>query len=326
MRRRDFIAGLGGAVAAWPKVAEAQQPGKLPTIGLLGANTAAVQSQWTATFVQRLRELGWTEGRNVAIEYRWAEGRSERYAELAAELVQLRVDVILTHSTPATFAAKHATSLIPVVFAAAGNPVDTGLVKSLAQPGGNITGLSLQQPDTAGKRVELLREIVPRLGALAIMTGVNNPGAVLEAEALHAAARALSLKVIPVAVQRAEDIAPAFETLKDRADALYVPASPLALTNIIRINTLALSARLPTIYVGKEYVQLGGLMSYGPNYPHLYRRAAEFVDKILRGTKPSDIPVEQPTKFDLVINLTTAKALGLTVPPALLARADEVIE
>ena len=233
--------------------AEAQQPGKLPTIGLLGANTAAVQSQWTATFVQRLRELGWTEGRNVAIEYRWAEGRSERYAELAAELVQLRVDVILTHSTPATFAAKHATSLIPVVFAAAGNPVGTGLVKSLAQPGGNITGLSLQQPDTAGKRVELLREIVPRLGALAIMmTGVNNPGTVLEAEALHAAARALSLKVIPVAVQRAEDIAPAFETLKDRADALYVPASPLALTNIIRINTLALSAGCRQSTLGKS--------------------------------------------------------------------------
>jgi putative ABC transport system substrate-binding protein len=284
------------------------------------------QSEWTAAFVQRLRQLGWAEGRNVAIEYRWAEGRSERLAELAAEFVQFKVDVVLTHSTPATLAAKHATSLIPIVFAAAGNPVGTGLVESLAQPGGNVTGLSLQQTDTVGKRVELLREIVPKLSTLAIINSSGNPGAVLEIEALHAAAQALSLTVTPIVLQREEDIVPAFETLKGRADALYVAAFPLVLTNIIRINTLALIARLPTIYVGKEYVQAGGLMSYGPNYPHLYRRAAEFVDKILRGTKPSEIPVEQPTKFDLVINLTTAKALGLTVPPTLLARADEVIE
>jgi putative tryptophan/tyrosine transport system substrate-binding protein len=324
MKRRTFIAGLGGVVA-WQQGVLAQ-PGKLPTIGLLGANTAAAQSVWTAAFVGRLRELGWIEHRSVAIEYRWAEGRPERYAEFAAEFVRLKVDVILTHATPATAAAKQATSVIPVVFAAAGNPVGTGLVGSLARPGGNITGLSLQQTETVGKRIELLREIVPRLRTLAMMTNASNPGSALEIEELQAAARSLNLKVVTLAVDRAEDIAPALETLKGGADALYVSPSPLALTNVMRINTLALNARLPTIFLGKEYVQAGGLMSYGPNYPHLFRRAAELIDKILRGTKPSDIPVEQPTKFDLVINLIAAQALGLDIPPTLLTRADEVIE
>jgi putative ABC transport system substrate-binding protein len=196
----------------------------------------------------------------------------------------------------------------------------------LARPGGNITGLSLQQTETIGKRVELLREIVPRLRTLAVLTNTGNPGSVPDIEELHAVTRSLSLQVSTLAIQRAEDIAPALETLKGGADALYVNAFPIALTNIIRINILALHARLPTIYVSKEYVQAGGLMSYGPNYSDLYRRAGEFIDKILRGTKPNDIPVEQATKFDLVINLTTAKALGLAVSPTLLTRADEVIE
>jgi ABC-type uncharacterized transport system substrate-binding protein len=326
MRRREFIGLLGSAAAAWPLTARAQQPGKLPTIGFLGANTPAVQSQWTAAFVQRLRELGWIEGRTVAVEYRWAEGRSERFAEIAAEFVRLNVDVILTHATQSTIAAKQATSVIPIVFAVAGNPVGMGLVSSLARPGGNVTGLSLQQIDTAGKRLELLREVVPGLRRLAIMAYVGNPSFALELEELRTAARTLGLDAATLDVQRAEDIAPAFEAIRDRADALYVGANPLALTNVIRINTLALGARLPVIYVGREYVQAGGLMSYGPNYPDLYRRTADLIDKILRGTKPADIPVEQPTKFDLIINLITAKALGITVPPALLARADEVIE
>jgi putative ABC transport system substrate-binding protein len=326
MRRREFITLLGGAAAAWPLAARAQQSGNVPTIGFLGANTPAAQSQWTAAFVQRLRELGWIENRTVAIEYRWAEGRSERYAEVAAEFVRLKVDAILTHATQATIAAKRATSVIPIVFAVAGDPVGTGLVASLGRPGGNATGLSLQQTDTAAKRLELLREVVPRLRTLAILANVGNPGTVPEIGEVLAAARTLGIEAATSELRRANDIVPAFEALAGRADALYISADPLVLTNATRINTLALGARLPTIYVSKEYVQAGGLLSYGPNYPDLYRRAAEHIDKILRGAKPADIPVEQPTKFDLVINLITAKALGIDVPPMLLARADEVIE
>ena len=208
----------------------------------------------------------------------------------------------------------------------AGDPVGTGLVASLARPGGNVTGLSIQQTDLAGKRLELLREVVPGLRRLAILANVGNPAAVLEMGEVQAAARTLGLEVATLEIRRAEDIAPAFEALKGRADALYVCADPLVNTNRIRINTLALGARLPTMHGFREYVEAGGLMSYGPNFPDLFRRAADYVDKILRGAKPADIPVEQPTKFDLVINLTTAKALGLDVPPTLLARADEVIE
>ena len=276
--------------------------------------------------MQRLRELGWIEGRTVAIEYRWAEGRSERFAEIAAEFVRLKVDVIVTAGTAAVVAAKQATSVIPIVFAAAGDPVGTGLVASLARPGGNVTGLSNQSADLAGKRLELLREVVPGLRRLAIMANVGNPIGVLEMGEVQAAARTLGLEVVTLEIRRAEDIAPAFEALKGRADALYVVTDPLVNTNRIRINTLALGARLPTMHGIREYVEAGGLMSYGPNFPDLFRRAADYVDKILRGAKPADIPVEQPTKFDLVINLTTAKALGLDVPPTLLARADEVIE
>ena len=252
--------------------------------------------------MQRLRELGWIEGRTVAIEYRWAEGRSERFAEIAAEFVRLKVDVIVTSGT-AVLAAKQATSVIPIVFAVAGDPVGTGLVASLARPGGNVTGLSIQATDLAGKRLELLREVVPGLRRLAIMANVGNPAAVLEMGEVQATARTLGLEVATFEIRRAEDIAPAFEALKGRADALYVCADPLVNTNRIRINTLALGARLPTMYGFREYVEAGGLMSYGPNFPDLFRRAADFVDKILRGAKPADIPVEQPTKFDLVINL-----------------------
>ena len=283
-------------------------------------------SQWTAAFVQRLRELGWIEGRTVAIEYRWAEGRSERFAEIAAEFVRLKVDVIVTTWNRAVLAAKQATSVIPIVFALAGDPVGSGLVASLARPGGNVTGLSVQQTDLAGKRLELLREVVPGLRRLAIMANVGYPDAVLEMGEVQAAARTLGLEVVTLEIRRAEDIAPAFEALKGRADALYVCTDALVNTNRIRINTLALGARLPTMHGIREYVEAGGLMSYGANFPDLFRRAADYVDKILRGAKPADIPVEQPTKFDLVINLTTAKALGLDVPPTLLARADEVIE
>ena len=316
---------LGGATAAWPLAARAQQPAKLPTIGFLGGTTPATWSLFVAAFVQRLRELGWIEGRTIAIEYRWAEGRGERFAEIAAEFVRLNVDVIVTVGG-AVLAAKQATSLIPIVFAAAADPVGSGLVASLARSGGNVTGLSSQFTDLAGKRLELLREMVPSLRRLAIMANAGYPAAVLEMAEVQATTRTLGLDVVTLELRRAEDIAPAFEALKGRAEALYVCAESLVTTNRVRINTLALAARLPTMHSIREYVEAGGLMSYGPNFPDLWRRAGDLVDKILRGAKPADIPVEQPTKFDLIINLTTAKALGLDVPPTLLARADEVIE
>ena len=324
LKRRTFITLLGGA-AVWPLVASAQQPAKLPTIGFLGTATPSMWSHWVAAFVQRLREHGWIDGRNIAIEYRWAEGRTERFAEIAAELVRRKVDVIVT-SGGAVVAAKQATSVIPIVFPMAPDPVSSGLVASLARPGGNVTGLSIQSTELATKRLELIREVVPGLRRLAIMGNAGSPAAVLEMREVQAAARKLGLEVEILEIRRAEDIAPAFESLRDRADALYIGADSLVGANRIRINTLSLGARLPTIYNSREYVELGGLLSYGPSYPDLFRRAAEFVDKILRGAKPGDIPVEQPTKFELIVNQTTAKALGLKIPEAFLLRADEVIE
>jgi putative ABC transport system substrate-binding protein len=326
LKRREFITLLGGVAAGWPLAARAQQPAKLPSVGYLGSATPATQGQWAAAFVQRLRELGWIEGRTIAVEYRWAEGRDQRAAEIAAEFVQRKVDVIVTSGTSMVLAAKQATSVIPIVFTATGEPVGSGLVASLARPGGNITGLSLQQADLAGKRLELLREVVPDLRGLAIMANVGTPGAVLDMREVQATALSLGLEVITLEIRRGEDIVPAFEVLKGRAQALYVCGEPLVTTNRVRINTLALAARLPIMHSVREYVEAGGLMSYGPNFPDLWRRAADYVDKILRGAKPGAIPVEQPTKFDLVINLTTAKALGLEMPTTVLARADEVIE
>src|SRR6516225_5690511 len=325
MRRREFITLVGGA-AAWPLAARAQQLAKQRTIGFLGSSTPLAMSQWDAAVVQRLRELGWIEGRSVTIEYRWAEGRSSRAAEIAAEFVQLKVDVIVTYGTPPVLAAKQATSVIPIVFAAANDPVGAGLVASLARPDGNVTGLSVQQVDAAGKRLGLLREVVPGLRRLAIMANIGNPGAALEMGEAQAAARTLRLEVTTIEIRRGEDIAPGFDTLKGQAEALYVCTDPLAITNRARIQTSAMGARLPTVYNSREYVETGGLMSYGPNFLDQWRRTAEIVDKILRGAKPSDIPVEQPTKFALVLNLTTAKVLGLTIPSTLIARADEVIE
>jgi ABC-type uncharacterized transport system substrate-binding protein len=326
MRRREFLGVLGGAAAAWPLAARAQQAGKLPTIGFLGALSPSESSSWVAAFLQRLRELGWIEGRNIAIEYRWAEGRSDRLAEFAAEFVRLKVDIIATWATAPALAAKQATSVIPIVFATSGDPVGTGLVASLGRPGGNVTGLSLQLKETAGKRLELLREVLPNLRRLAIMANVDAAVAVLEMVEIQETVRTLGIEVTTLEIRRAEDIAPAFEALKGRAEALYVVVDPLLNINRTRINSLALSARLPTMHGIRENVQAGGLMSYGPNLPTMFRRAADFVDKILRGAKPGEIPVEQPTKFDLIVNLTTAKALGLEIPPILLARADEVIE
>jgi putative tryptophan/tyrosine transport system substrate-binding protein len=322
MLRREFIAGLAGAAVS----PGAQQARKLPTIGLLGTGSPSTQGQWVNAFAQRLHELDWIEGRTVAIERRWSEGHTERFADIAAELVRLKVDVIVTTTTPAVIAAKQATSFIPIVFAAAGDPVGNGLVTSLARPGGNVTGLSQQQTETAGKRLELLREVVPGLRRLVILFNPNNPAAGLERDEVQVAARALGLQSATFELQRAEDFVTAFDTIKGKADALYVCLDPLFNSNRIRISTLAVASRLPTMHDIREFVEVGGLMSYGPNFPALYRRAGDLVDKVLRGAKPADIPIEQPTQFDLSINLTTAKALGLTIPETLLATADEVIQ
>jgi putative tryptophan/tyrosine transport system substrate-binding protein len=323
MKRREFIGLIGSASVTWPLAARAQ---RLPTIGLLGANSSSTQRQWTEAFVQRLRELGWIEGSTVAIEVRWAEGSSERYSEIAAEFVRLKVSVIVTSGTSAVVAAKQSCPGTPIIFATAGDPVGNGLVASLARPGGNVTGLSIQSPDLAGKRLELLREVVPGLRRVAFMVNVGSPGAGPETGEVQAAARMLGLEVDTLEIRRPEDIALVFATLKGDVGALYIMAEPLTTSNGPQIGALALAARLPTMSGNEANVQVGGLMSYAPRFPDLWRRAADYVDKILRGAKPGDLPVEQPTKFDLVINLKTAKALGLDIPATLLARADEVIE
>ena len=326
LKRREVITLLGGAAAAWPLAAHAQQTGKAPTIGFLAGQSPSAMVHLVTAFTQRLRELGWIEGRNIAIEHRWVEGWGERAAtEVATELVRLKVDIIVAGGTTSVLAAKQATSLVPIVFVA-GDPVGTGLVASLARPGGNVTGLSNQSTDIAAKRLELLREVVPNLKRLAILANIASPASMLEMREVEEAARSLGLEVATLKIRQAGDISRDFKTIKGNADALLVTADPLINSNRVRINTLAIGARLPTIYNFRDSVEMAGLMSYGPNLPDLFRRVADYADKILRGAKPADIPVEQPTKFDLVLNLITAQALGLTVPPTLLARADEVIE
>jgi putative tryptophan/tyrosine transport system substrate-binding protein len=325
MRRRAFISVLGGA-AAWPMLARGQQPvGKLPTIGFLGTGAASGWQPWIATFAQRLRTLGWSEGRTVAIEYRWGEGRRERFAEIAAEFVRLKVDLIVTGGSAVPL-LKQATSVVPIVFVLATDPIGGGLVASLSRPGGNVTGLSNQGVDLAGGRLEILHEVVARLRRLAILANVDFAESVLEMGEVEAAARKLGIEVVKLEIRRTEDIAPAFESLQHQADALYVVVDGLVSANRTRIFTLATNAQLPTIVNTREHAKAGALMSYGPNFHALFRRAAEYMDKILRGAKPGDLPVEQPTNYDLVINLITAKTIGLDISPTLLARADEVIE
>jgi putative ABC transport system substrate-binding protein len=325
MRRRDFITLLGGAVAAWPLSPSAQE--RVRRIGrLMGIANNSMGQARAKVFQQELERLGWVEGRTITMEYRWAEGQFQRLPAMAAELVRLDVDVIVTEGTPPTVAAKEATSIIPIVFLNTADPVATGFVNSLARPGGNLTGLSNQNGDTAGKRVELLREIVPGLVRLAILANVENAGSVLDMQNAETAARALGLDVVRLGIRRAEDIAPAFDSFKGPASAVLVSGDGLTNANRLRINTLSLGARLPAMYPGPEQIESGGLISYGTDTLYQHRRAADYVDRILRGAKPADLPVEQPTKFELIINLITAKALGLTVPPTLLAFADEVIE
>jgi putative ABC transport system substrate-binding protein len=324
MRRRQFMT-LVGAVTALPLAARAQQAAKPATIGFLGTTSASAWSPWTAAFVERLGQLGWVEGRNVTIEYRWAEGKEQGFAQIAAEFVRLKTDIIVT-SGAAGLAVKQATSTIPVVLAIASDPVGGGVVANLSRPGGNITGLSSQTTDLAGKRIEIMRELLPDLHRLAVLGDIGYPASKLEIDEVRAVGRHLGFEVNKLEVQKAADITPALESLHGSADALYVCTGPLINTNRVIINDAANAARLPTIHSEKTYIEAGGLICYGPVVSDMFRRAAELVDKILRGAKPGDVPIEQPTKFELIINLKTATALGLTVPPTLLARADEVIE
>jgi putative ABC transport system substrate-binding protein len=329
MKRRDFHKLIGGAVASsLPAYAAcAQQAGKLPTVGFLIPGTPDSYRQKVAAALMRLRELGWIEGRTVAIEYRWAEGRGERFDEIAAEFVRLKVDVIFSAGgTPPVVAARKATSEIPIIFVSAGDPVGSGLVASLARPGRNVTGVSNQTGDIAGKRVELLRELLPDLRRLAILVTADNGAAISEMHEVQRAAGTLGIETVPGLVRNAEDIAAAVDTLKNHADALYVVIDPLVSTHPAEIGALSLEAKIPTMHGSREFVEAGGLISYGANLPALWRRSADYIDKILRGAKPANVPVEQPTEFDLIINLRTAKAFGLAVPSALLARADEVVE
>jgi putative tryptophan/tyrosine transport system substrate-binding protein len=323
MQRRDFVKLLSGTAAVWPLAAGAQMGNKLPTIAVLG-DLASVWNPWTAAFADRMGELGWIAGRNIAIEYRWSEGRQAAVAEIAAEFVRQKVDIIVTYGGAVTI-LKQATS-IPIVFAIAVDPVGIGLVASLSHPGGNVTGLSIQTTDLAGKRLELYRELVPGLRRLAIIFDAGYPAAVLASREVQAVARTFGLEVAPHEIRRVEDIAPVFDLLKDQADAVYVVEDALTSAYSKQFTTLALTAHLPMMFNIGNTVQVGALISYGPNFPTLFRRAADFVDKILRGAKPGDLPVEQPTKFDLVVNLKTARVLGLTLSESFLARADEVIE
>jgi putative ABC transport system substrate-binding protein len=326
MQRRDVIRAIAVSVAARTIPALAQEPTKPPTIGFLDSASTSFQAPLNIAFMQRLRELGWNERQNLSIEYRSTEGRVERSTELANDLVRLKVDIIVAAGTAVAVAAKKATSAIPIVFPLAGDPIENGLVSSLSRPGSNATGLSLLKTDLAAKRLELLRESVPSVRRLAILANAGYPAAVNEMQEVQAATKALGFEVAIFEIRRAEDIEPVFEALKNRAEVLYVCADPLVFANRVRVATLALGARLPTIYDNEAFVEAGGLMSYGPSFADMFRRSAEYVDKILRGAKPADLPVEQPTKLDLVVNLTTAKVIGLSVPPTLLARADKVIE
>ena len=324
MRRRDFIIVFGSSVFVWSIPARAQQPNNVPIIGFIGPD-AVNWTAWTAAFAERLAQLGWIDGRTVAINYRWSEGRSERVAEFASEFVQNKVDVIVTYGG-AVSTIRKATTAIPIVFALSNDPLGGGLVASLSRPGGNATGLSIESADTVSKRLEFLRDLVPQLRRLAVLFDAGYPAAVKEANEVQAAAHALRFDIARQEIRHSDDVTSALEALRSQSDALYVVENALIAPNVTRIVSFAVGARLPTSFVTGDYVRAGGLMSYGPNYPALFRRAAEIADKILRGGNPADIPVEQPSKFEFVINLKTAMALGLTVPDKMLALADEVIE
>jgi putative ABC transport system substrate-binding protein len=329
MRRRDLIALLGGTAACWmsrPLPARAQA-GKVWRIGMLETTSAQLNAANLDAFRRGLRQLGYVEGQNLAIDYRSADGRLDRISELASELVRRNVDVIVTRGTPSALAAKTATATIPIVMAAIGEPVETGLVASLARPGGNVTGLSAFVTELVAKRVELLREVIPHIGRLALLDNMTNRSVPPQWEETKRAARALAIEPQLLDVRRPEDIERAFDAaVAQRADALTVGNDSVVIASRRRVAELASKFRLPAIYATREFVDSGGLLSYAAHYPDLYRRAAVYVDKIFKGEKPADLPVEQPTKFEMVVSLKAAKAIGLEFPPLLLARADEVME
>ena len=329
--RRAFLGGLAGGLLAAPLTAEGQQPGRVARIGYLAANLAVADPRTREAFLQGLRDLGYVEGRNLLIEYRDATGKTERFPALAAELVALKVNVIVAAGgTLAALAAKQATTTLPIVFAAVGNPVAEGLVTSLARPRGNVTGLSLVQQEIVGKSLELLKQAVPEVSRVALLLKPDSMPDRAKKDRLNAAdvaARALSVRLQVVEARGPEDFDRAFSDMtRARAGALTVLATPVFDSERRRLVDLAAKNRLPTVYSYRSYVEAGGLMSYGPDLADSFRRAATYVDKILKGAKPADLPVEQPTKFDFVINLKTAKALGLTIPPSLLQRADQIID
>jgi len=322
--RRKFLATLGGAAAAWPLAVSAQQAGKIHKVGYLSPSLPSVYSP---LLFDNLRELGWIEGKNVTFEYRFAENRLERLPELAAELVRLNVDVIVGVGTLGPLAAKRATTTIPIVMLSAGDPLGTGLVDSLARPGGNVTGMSLMVPDLGGKRLELLKELLPRLSRVAVLWNAANPYPAIVFKETQAAGRTLGIEVHSLEVRGPDDLDGAFAAARQQhPDALISVEDPLTFTYRKRIADFAVAEQLPSLHGFSEEVKAGALISYGANQPDLIRRAAGYVDKILKGAKPADLPVQQPTTFELVINLKTAKALGLTIPESFLLRASEVIE
>src|SRR5882724_11115824 len=325
MRRRKFMLLLGGFAVASTSGAYGQQSAKQPVIGFLVAGTQASHGAWVAAFAQRLSELGWTAGRNIKIEYRWAAGDIRQMTEFATEFVQEKVDVIVT-SAYGVVAAKQATSTIPIVFAAYGDAVSNGVVGSLARPGGNVTGLSIQPRELSSKRLELLRDIIPNVHRLAALVNTNYSGVAQEVIGIRTASAALNIEANILEIQTADDIEAALATLTGQTDALYVYSEPLTNSNRHQIIRAATTAKIPTIFGFREFVDAGGLISYGPDFTDLFKRAAEFADKILRGAPPADMPVQQPVKFDLIINLKAAKALGLKISETVLTRADEVIE
>ena len=325
MRRREFLKLVAGAAAAWPCGARAQA--KVPHIGFMGNSTAALEINLVNSFREGLRELGYEEGRNIVINYLWAEGRYERFPALVAEFIDAKVDVIVTAGTPAALAVKEKTTTVPLVMVAVGDPVGTGLVRNLARPEGNLTGLSSIAPDLEGKRLQLLREVVPALSQVAMLFNSINPFHIASVRQAGAAAQTLGIKLQPLDIRASEDLDGAFAAIrKDRPDALFILADRIFLHNRQRIMDLAAEQRLPSVNAYEELVEAGGLLSYGPSYEDMHRRAAIYVDKILKGAKPGTLPIEQPTKFSFTINLKTAKALGVTIPSQLLGLADRLIE
>jgi putative ABC transport system substrate-binding protein len=325
--RRAFLGTVAGGLLAAPLAAEAQPAGKVYRIGVLEGTPVALNAANLEAFRQGLQELGYVERQNYAIEYRSADGRPERFLDLAADLVRLKVDVIVTRGTGAALAAKNATRTIPIVMAGSGDPVQNGLVASLARPGENVTGLSTINSELVGKRLGLLKEAIPGITRIAVVLNLSSPTLGTQRKQIEVAARSLGVQPQFLDVRKSEDLDRAFDAaIKQRADAVHVSLDTLTRTNLRRIVGLSAKHRLPSIYSSRDFVDAGGLMAYSVRYPEAYRRAATYVDKIFRGAKPGDLPVEQSTKFDLVINLKTAKALGLTIPPSLLGRADEVIQ